>query len=112
MPMYNGAFGLVMNWDKWNALPDSYKAVFEETTQRAGSLRAAADFEAAVAAAHETIAAAEGCEWVEVSEENRQGFQDAAADIIAAWPDSIAIEGFDAEAFLDDAISIVQSYSE
>ena len=112
MPMYNGAFGLVMNWDKWNALPDEYKAVFEETTQRAGSLKAAEDFEAAVAAAHETIAAAEGCEWVEVSEEDRQGFQDAAADIIAAWPAGIAIEGFDAKAFLDDAIAIVQAYSE
>jgi TRAP-type C4-dicarboxylate transport system substrate-binding protein len=110
-PMYDGAFGLVMNWDKWNSLPDEFKAVFEEATQRAGSLKAAEDFEAAVAVARETIAGA-GREWVSVSDENKAAFQDAAADVIAAWPDSIAIEGFDAKAFLDDAIAIAQSYSE
>ncbi|MDR2133131.1 MAG: TRAP transporter substrate-binding protein [Clostridiales Family XIII bacterium] len=111
LPMYNGAFGLVMNWDKWNALPDEYKAIFEETTQRAGSMKAANDFEAAATASREIIAAA-GCEWVAVSDENKAGFQDAAADIIAAWPASIAIDGFDAKAFLDDAIATLKGYSE
>jgi TRAP-type C4-dicarboxylate transport system substrate-binding protein len=110
MPMYNGAFGLVMNWDKWNSLPTEYQKVFEETTQRAGSLKAAQDFEKAVEAAKKIIAAA-GCKIVTVSDDNKAKFEKAAEKIISAWPSTVKVEGLDAKEFLDDAMAISQKYS-
>lgn len=111
MPLYDGAFGLVMNWDKWNSLPPEYQTIIEESTGKTGSLAAAQDFNDAAAAAHKTIADA-GCEWITPTAEAIAEFQ-AAADVVAAeWPASIKLQGFDAEAYMQDALSIAKSYSE
>ncbi len=111
MPLYNGAFGLVMNWDKWNSLPPEYQAIIEETTGKVGSLAAAEDFNAAAEGAHKTIADA-GCEWITPTDEAKAAFQAAADEVSAQWPASIKLEGFDAAAYMQDAISIVKGYNE
>lgn len=111
MPLYNGAFGLVMNWDKWNSLPPEYQAIIEETTGKVGSLAAAEDFNAAAERAHKTIADA-GCEWFTPTDEAKAAFQAAADGVSAQWPGTIKLAGFDAAAYMQDAISIVKGYNE
>jgi TRAP-type C4-dicarboxylate transport system substrate-binding protein len=111
MPLYDGAFGLVMNWDKWNSLPPEYQKVFEETTQKSGSLAAAQNFSDAATAAHKTMKDA-GVQWVTVSDEARARFQKAADVVIAAWPETVKVENFDIEAYMKDALSLAAKYGE
>ncbi len=107
MPLYDGAFGLVMNWDKWNSLPAEYQKIIESATQRSGSLAAAQDFSDAAAEARKVIADA-GCTWVTVTPEARAGFQKAADAVIARWPEGIKKDNFDAESYMNDAISMAR----
>lgn len=111
MPLYDGAFGLVMNWDKWDSLPPEYQKIIEDSTGRAGSLAAAQDFGDAAARAHQTIADAGGT-WVTPTAEAIAAFQAAADEVSAAWPATITIDGFDAAAYMADAIAIAQGYAE
>ena len=108
MPLYDGTFGLVMNWDKWNALPPEYQKIIEDTTQRAGSLAAAQAFNDASAESARIIADA-GCTWVKVTDEARAGFQKAADAVIAGWPGDVKKENFDAAAYMADAISMTKT---
>ena len=110
MPLYDGAFGLVMNWDKWNALPPEFQAIIEAATGRTGSLAAAQNFSDAAAGAHKTIADAGG-EWLTPTAEAIAAFQAAANEVSAAWPATIKLEGFDASAYMQDAVNIAKTYS-
>jgi TRAP-type C4-dicarboxylate transport system substrate-binding protein len=107
MPIYYAAFGLVMNQAKFDSLPPEYQAALEETTQRAGSIKAAENFKASAEAAKTTIADAGG-EWLTVSD--TAAWQAIADPIIAKWPASITVDGFDAAAYLADAQAIAASY--
>ena len=109
MPLYDGAFGLVMNLDKWNALPKEYQDAIMSVSGKAGSLKAAEDFKASADAAKKTISDA-GCTWVTVSDTDFAAFQAAANDIKAAWSGTIKIDGFDAKAFLDEAVALAEKY--
>jgi TRAP-type C4-dicarboxylate transport system substrate-binding protein len=109
MPLYDGAFGLVMNWDKWNSLPAEYQKIIESTTQRAGSLDAAQSFSDAAVEAHKIIADA-GCTWVTVTDEAKAEFQKAADIVIAKWPESVKKDNFDAAAYMADAISLAKYF--
>jgi TRAP-type C4-dicarboxylate transport system substrate-binding protein len=109
MPLYDGAFGLVMNWDKWNSLPAEYQKIIESTTQRAGSLDAAQSFSDAAAEARKIIADA-GCTWVTVTDEAKAEFQKAADVVIAKWPESVKKDNFDSAAYMADAISLAKYF--
>jgi TRAP-type C4-dicarboxylate transport system substrate-binding protein len=106
-PLYDAAFGLVMNQAKFDSLPAEYQAVLEETTQKAGSIKAAENFKASAEAAKATIADAGG-EWLTVTD--TAAWQAIADPIIAKWPATITLDGFDASAYLADAQSIAASY--
>jgi TRAP-type C4-dicarboxylate transport system substrate-binding protein len=108
MPMYDGAFGLVMNIDKWNALPAEFQEAIMSVSGRAGSLKAAEDFKASVDAAKKTITDA-GCTFVTVSETDYAAFQTAADEISAAWAKGITV--VDGQAFLDEAIALAEKYA-
>jgi len=108
MPLYDGTFGLVMNWDKWNSLPPEYQKIIEDATQRAGSLAAAQAFNDASSESRKIIADA-GCTWVTVTDENRAKFQKAADAVIAKWPEGVKKAGFNAAAYMNDAISMSKS---
>ncbi|MBN1631911.1 MAG: TRAP transporter substrate-binding protein [Thermoleophilia bacterium] len=110
MPLYDGAFGLVMNWDKWNALPPEFQAIIEGVTGKTGSLAAAQNFSDAAAGAHKTISDAGG-EWITPTPEAVAAFQAAANEVSAGWPATIKIDGFDAAAFMQDAVAIAGGYS-
>jgi TRAP-type C4-dicarboxylate transport system substrate-binding protein len=108
LPIYDGAFGLVMNQAKFDALPQEYKDVILATTQKDGSLKAAQDFKDSAENAKTVIADAGGT-WIEVADKDAWVTQ--AAPMQKAWPATITIDGFDAQAYLDDAIAIANSYS-
>lgn len=107
MPMYDGAFGLVMNLDKWNALPPEFQEAIMSVSGKAGSLAAAEDFKASAEAAKKTISDA-GCTWVTVSDADYADFQTAADEISAAWAQGLTT--VDGQAFLDEAIALAEKY--
>jgi TRAP-type C4-dicarboxylate transport system substrate-binding protein len=109
MPMYDGAFGLVMNKDKWNSLPPEYQQAIMSVSGRDGSIKAAEDFKASVDAAKKTISDA-GCTWVTVSDTDLAAFQSSANDISAAWAKSVTTDKVDGQAFLDEAKALATKY--
>jgi len=109
MPLYNGAFGLVMNWDKWNSLPPEYQKIIEDSTGRPFSIAAAQQFSDHATQARQIIADAGGT-WITPTDEAKAAFQDVADTIAAKWPGTIEIEGFDAQAYMQDALTIAKTY--
>ncbi len=110
MPLYDGAFGLVMNMDKWNSLPAEYQEAIMSVSGKTGSISAAEDFENSAAAAKQVITDA-GCTFVTVSDTDAAEFQAAADDIAAAWADKNTTSDFDAKAFLDEAVALAEQYA-
>lgn len=109
LPLYDGAFGLVMNIDKWNALPAEYQEAIMSVSGKTGSLMAAEDFKASADAAKKVISDA-GCTWVTVSDAELAAFQAAADEINAAWAKGITTDKLDGQAFLDEAIALAGKY--
>ncbi len=109
LPIYIGIFGLVMNWDKWNALPPEYQAVIESLSYRDGSLAASADMQAAADKGHQAFIDA-GAEWVTPDEAAKAGFKAAADEVAKMWPATVKLDGFDAAAYMADALSILEKY--
>lgn len=109
MPLYDGAFGLVMNWDKWNSLPEKYQKIIEGFCGREGSLAAAQDFNDAAENSRKVIADA-GVEWVSLSDADRAKFQEAADSIRKGWAQGLKTPNFDAEAYLNDALELAKKY--
>jgi TRAP-type C4-dicarboxylate transport system substrate-binding protein len=109
MPLYDGAFGLVMNKDKWNSLPEEYQKAIMSLSGKDGSLKAAEDFKVSADSAKKVISDA-GCTWVTVSDTDKAAFQAAADDITGNWAKTITIEKFDAKAYLDEAKALAKNY--
>lgn len=109
LPIYIGVFGLVMNWDKWNSLPPEYQAVFESFSLREGSLAASADMQAAADKGHQVFIDA-GAEWGTPTDEAKAAFAAVAGEVSATWPTTVNLPGFDAPAYMADALSILETY--
>ncbi len=109
LPIYIGVFGLVMNWDKWNALPAKYQAAIESISYREGSLAASADMQAAADTNYQIFIDA-GAEWVTPTDEAKAAFAEVAKGVGAKWSATVKLSGFDAAAYLEDALSILQTY--
>jgi TRAP-type C4-dicarboxylate transport system substrate-binding protein len=109
LPLYDGAFGLVMNLDKWNSLPKEYQDAIMSASGKAGSLKAAEDFKASAEAAKKVITDA-GCTWVTVSAADLAAFQAAADDVSAAWSATNTTDKLDGKAFLEEAIALAGKY--
>lgn len=109
LPIYIGVFGLVMNWDKWNALPPEYQAIIESFSLREGSLAASANMQDAADKGHQVFIDA-GAEWVTPTDEAKAGFAAVADEVAGTWPGTVKISGFDAAAYMADALSILKTY--
>ncbi len=109
MPIYIGVFGLVMNLDKWASLPPEYQAIMESFSYREGSLAASADMQEAADGGHQAFIDA-GAEWVTPDAAALEGFGAVADEVAATWPGKVTIEGFDANAYMADALAILESY--
>ena len=105
LPMYNGPFGLVMNMDQWNSLPQAYKDIIDELSGYEGSIGAAECFADAVSVARDVITASGG-EFVTVSNEAIEEFRVEADKYAEAWAANLT--GVDGIEFLAKAKSFVQ----
>ncbi len=110
MPLYDGAFGLVMNLDKWNSLPAEYQEAIMSVSGKAGSIKAAEDFKASAEAAKKVITDA-GCTWVTVADADVAAFQATADEVTSAWAKTNTTDKLDGQAFLDEATALATKYS-
>lgn len=110
MPLYDGAFGLVMNVDKWNSLPADYQEAIMNVSGKAGSLKAAEDFMASANTARQVITEAGGT-WVTVTDADYEAFQTAADEIQTAWAQKNSTTSFNAQDFLDEAVALAEKYA-
>jgi len=108
--MYDGVFSVAMNWDTWNSLPAEFQAIIESVSLRAGSLAAAEDFNAAAVAAYDTIAAVEGNEWIELTDDQIAAFKAVADEVNAKWIEKYSANGFDYASYAARAQEIVAGY--
>ena len=51
-----------------------------------------------------------GAEWVTPTAEAKAAFAAAADEVDATWPSTVKISGFDAAAYMADALSILGTY--
>ena len=111
LPIYNGTFAIVMNWDSYNSLPEEYQAVLDEYSTREASLALAEQVDAS---ADETIdeLVEGGMELVEVSDEAYDEFKAVADDVAADWIEENTSDDFDAQAYYDFAMEAFESYTE
>ena len=109
LPIYIGVFGLVMNLDKWNSLPPEYQAAIEKLSGREGSLAASADMQSA-ADTNRQIFIDAGAEFVTPTDEAKAEFSAIAAEVATTWPSTVKLSGFDAAAYMADALSILETY--
>lgn len=109
LPIYIGVFGIVMNWDKWNSLPPEYQKIIEGLSYREGSLAASADMQAAADKGHQVFIDA-GAEWVTPTDEAKAAFKAVADEVAKTWPATVKLSGFDAAAYMADALSILEKY--
>lgn len=109
LPMYDGPFGLIMNLDSWNSLPEEYQEIIEGLSGRDASIGAAEAFAAAVEDARATIEAAGG-EFVSVSDEAKAEFAVEADKYAATWSESMTNDGFDGAAYLARAKELAEKY--
>lgn len=110
LPLYDGPFGLIMNLEKWNSLPEEYQKAIEELSGKEASLGAAETFANDVAEKREIIEAAGG-EFVEVTDEAKAEFAVAADAYAETWIESMSKDSFDAAAYLADAKALAEQYA-
>ncbi len=110
MPMYDGPFALIMNKEKWDALPKEYQEIIDGLSGKEASLGAAQAFADAVNVAREDIVAAGG-EFVEVSDEAKAEFAVEADKYAAKWAETQSADGFDAAGFLTRCKELAASYA-
>lgn len=106
---YTVTFVLVMNWDKFNSLPDDLKAVMEDNSGLgfsvfAGGTQADADD------AGRAFAADRGNAIVTLDADQSAAWADAAAPVYDAWIAEMSGKGIDGQALIDEAKALMADY--
>ena len=110
MPLFVGAFGICVNKDSWDALPDEYKAAIESISGREASLVSAEAFEASRVTGRET-AIADGVEFLTPTDEELAGWKAACDDYAEKWAaDITASTGVDGAAYLAKCQELYAGY--
>ena len=110
-PLYDGPFGLIMNLDQWNSLPEEYQEIIDSLSGKEASLGAAQAFADDVVDKREVIKEAGG-EFLEMTEEAIAELQVDADAYAETWVANKTTDDFDAGAYLADAKAFAESYSE
>ncbi len=110
-PLYDGPFGLVMNWDSWDTLPTEYQEIIDSLSGYDASIAAAQAFKDNATAARETITEA-GVEFVTFSDEALAELQVAADAYAEQWAIDVTTDTFDGAAYLEQAKALAESYAE
>ena len=106
---YTVTFVLVMNWDKYNSLPDDLKAVMDDNSGLdfsvfAGGTQSDAD------GAGRAFAADRGNAIVTLDAEQSAAWADVAAPVYDAWIAEMTGKGIDGQALIDQAKALMADY--
>ena len=110
MPLFQGVFALIMNQEKWDALPADLQEAIMEVSGRTGSLAAAADFEAAANVAKDTIKAAGG-QFYTIDDAVVAELKAACASTSDEWAAAHSANGFDGAAYVARARELLAKYN-
>ncbi len=110
-PLYDGPFGLVMNWDSWNSLPEEYQEIIDNLCGYDASMAAAQAFADNAVNARETITDA-GVEFVTFTDEALAELQVAADAYAEQWVVDITTDSFDGADYLATAKALAESYAD
>ena len=105
----NATFGLIMNEDKYNSLPDNLKEVIDNNSGHAFGDWAASLIDAQNAKLKAEIAGLDGHVMSEVSGASLDRFKSILAPIEADWLDEMKGKGLDGDAVLKRAREIITS---
>ena len=109
-PLYDGPFGLIMNLEQWNRLPEEYQEIIDSLSGKEASIGAAEAFANDVIEKRDVITEAGG-EFVEMTDEAIAELQVDADAYAETWVADKTTDSFDAAAFLADAKAFAESYA-
>ncbi len=109
--LYDGPFGVVMNWDSWNSLPQEYQDIIDSVSGYDASIAAAEAFRDNAVSARDTISNA-GVQWVTFSDDALAELQVAADEYADTWVGDVTTDTFDGTAYLAKAKQLAEQYSE
>ena len=109
LEIMTGPFVTAMNLDSWNNLPEEYQEVLEEYFGWSLAEKFAHLYEEDWKAGKE-LCKENDVEIIELTDEERATFQEAADDFIAKWVESNSTDSFDAQAYLDHAHELYDSF--
>ncbi len=107
--MYTITFVLVMNWDKYNGLPDDLKAVMDDNSGLAFSVFAGGT-QADADGPSRQIAVDRGNNIVTLDAEQSATWAAAAAPVYDAWIAEMSDKGIDGQALIDQAKALMAAY--
>ncbi len=113
--LYDGPFGLVMNWDAWNTLPQEYQDIIDSLSGYDASIAATQAFAENAVSARETITPAleaNGGGWVSFTDDALAELQVAADEYAETWIEDITTDTFDGAAYFAEATALAEQYSD
>lgn len=111
MPFFCSPFALLMNKDSWNEIPEDLQKIIDEHSGRAFSIAAAEDVEAKAAEGRDLAVNKYNSTIIEVDEAGLDTFRPAAEQYVADWVKLHTSDSFDAQAYLDKTLELVEKYS-
>lgn len=111
MPFFCAPFALLMNLDSWNELPEDLQKIIDEHSGRSFSVAAAQDVDDKAAEGRELAQTKYNSTIIEVDEAGLDTFRPAAEQYVADWVKQHGTDSFDAQAYVDKAIELVEKYS-
>jgi len=107
--IYNLTFVLAMNKDRWEALPDDLKAVFDANSGHDFSVFAGGTMEDADGPAR-AVAVERGNTIITVSEEQAMAWDEMARPVYDSWIADMEGKGIDGQALIDEAQALMKEY--
>lgn len=109
--LYVLTFVLAMNKDRYNSLPADLQKVIDDNSGLEFSVFAGGVMEDSDAPAREA-AAGRGNNIVTLTEEEAQVWREVAAPIYSEWVAEMSEKGIDGQALIDEAITLINQYTE
>ncbi|MBC6439126.1 MAG: TRAP transporter substrate-binding protein [Rhodospirillales bacterium] len=109
--LYTAVFLLAMNKGVYDRLPDDLRTVIDNNAGLATAAWAGGTWDANEAEARQIVADGGG-EIVVLSDEEEQRWREATQPVIDAWIAEMDAAGHDGKALYDDAVRLVEHYSE
>lgn len=111
MPFFCSPFALLMNLESWNELPEDLQKIIDEHSGRNFSIGAAEDVDAKDAEGRELAVTKYNSTIIEVDEAGLDTFRPAAEQYVADWVETYTTDSFDAQAYLDKTMELVEKYA-